>query len=100
MHQPNRFAKKYYLVVRIINSFLLWAMLPFISFAQVASDDVMGVWKNGEGTAMIKIDKKCDSYEEKMVWLKEPNDPENGKPKIDKNNPEPTKQKPPVLGLT
>jgi uncharacterized protein (DUF2147 family) len=85
---------------RIITSFLIWALLPIFTKAQVATDDLVGVWKNGEGTAMIKIAKNGDTYEGKIVWLKEPNDPDNGKPKIDRNNPEPTKQKSPVLGLT
>jgi uncharacterized protein (DUF2147 family) len=88
------------MTMRIFSLFLVFGFFCATAFAQVSSNDVVGVWKNGEGTAMIKIDKKGDSYEGKIVWLKEPNDPDNGKPKIDKNNPEPTKQKSPVLGLT
>jgi uncharacterized protein (DUF2147 family) len=68
--------------------------------AQITADDVVGVWKNGEGTAMIKIDKNGEEYRGKIVWLKEPNDPENGKPKIDKNNPDEAKRNIPLLGLT
>jgi uncharacterized protein (DUF2147 family) len=67
--------------------------------AQNLSDDVLGVWKNGEGTAMIKIAKAGNEYQGKIVWLKEPNDPLNGKPKVDNNNPEEGKRLQPVLGL-
>lgn len=67
--------------------------------AQITGDDAVGVWKNGEGTAMIKIEKSGDEYRGKIVWLKEPNDPDNGKPKVDKNNPDEAKRKNPVLGL-
>ncbi len=81
---------------------LLFVSVCFASmslFAQTAATDVTGVWKNGEGTAMIKIDKVNDKYQGKIVWLKEPNDPDNGKPKIDKNNPDETKRNRAVLGL-
>ena len=48
-------------------------------------DGIVGVWKTGEGTAMVRIYKNGDKYQGKIVWLKEPNDPETGKPKVDKN---------------
>jgi uncharacterized protein (DUF2147 family) len=67
---------------------------------QNSPDDVLGVWKNGEGTAMIKIAKTGNEYLGKIVWLKEPNDPLNGKPKVDNNNPEEGNRTKPVLGLT
>jgi uncharacterized protein (DUF2147 family) len=34
-----------------------------------------------------------------VVWLKEPNDPETGKPKLDKNNADAAAKTKPVLGL-
>jgi uncharacterized protein (DUF2147 family) len=76
----------------------LFYFLPCI--AQNSPDDVLGVWKNGEGTAMIKIVKAGSEYQGKIVWLKEPNDPQNGKPKVDNNNPEEANRTKPVLGLT
>lgn len=76
-------------------------LLSFSVSAQQQADDIVGVWKNGEGTAMIKIAKVTgDKYQGKIVWLKEPNDPETGKPKLDKNHPEEAKRSRPVLGLT
>ncbi len=85
-----------------MKKFLLFAGICFVSMnllAQIGADDISGVWKNGEGTAMIKIDKVKDTYQGKIVWLKEPNDSDNGKPKIDKNNPDNDKKVKPVLGL-
>mgnify|MGYP000353469899 CR=1 FL=1 len=61
-------------------------------------DGIVGVWKTGEGTAMVRIYKNGDKYQGKIVWLKEPNDPETGVPKTDKNNPDPTLQKAPLKG--
>jgi uncharacterized protein (DUF2147 family) len=66
---------------------------------QNSPDDVLGVWKNGEGTAMIKIAKTGNEYLGKIVWLKEPNDPLNGKPKVDKNNSDVTKKNVPIVGI-
>ena len=76
----------------------LWLMAP-LAFAQKKADDIIGVWKTGEGNAMVEIKKAQNGkYFGRVVWLKEPND-ESGKPKVDKNNPDETKRSRPVLGL-
>mgnify|MGYP006176907449 FL=1 len=77
------------------------ATLVFFSFsaAQDEADAIVGVWKNGEGTGMVRIYKNGDKYQGKIVWLKEPNDPETGKPKLDKNHPDESVRSRPVLGL-
>jgi len=62
-------------------------------------DGIVGVWKTGEGTAMVRIYKNGDKYQGKIVWLKEPNDPETGKPKVDKNHPEAASKNRAILGL-
>ncbi len=48
---------------------------------------------------MVRIYKNGDKYQGKVVWLKEPNDPETGKPKVDKNHPDAASQKRALLGL-
>jgi uncharacterized protein (DUF2147 family) len=63
------------------------------------ADDIVGVWKTGEGTAMVKIYKSGENYQGRVVWLKEPNDPETGKPKLDKNHPDAANHNRPILGL-
>lgn len=71
----------------------------FVSFAQQA-DDIIGHWKNGEGTGIIQIYKTTSGhYAGKIVWLRDPIDPETGKPKLDKRNPEASKRTQPTLGL-
>jgi uncharacterized protein (DUF2147 family) len=62
-------------------------------------DALVGVWKTGEGTAMVKIYKNGNKYQGKIVWLKEPNDTETGKPKLDKNHPEAASKSRAILGL-
>ena len=51
------------------------------------ADRVMGVWMESTGKAKVKISKIGNKYFGKIVWLKEPIDPETKKPKTDKNNP-------------
>jgi uncharacterized protein (DUF2147 family) len=63
-------------------------------------DAIVSVWKNGEGTALIKIFKNKDKYQGKIVWLKEPNDPETGQPKIDKNHPDEGVRTRAILGMS
>jgi uncharacterized protein (DUF2147 family) len=70
------------------------------TFAQSAGDAILGDWKNGEGTGIIKIFKTTSGhYAGKIIWLKEPIDPETNKPKLDKRNPDVSKRTEPTLGL-
>jgi uncharacterized protein (DUF2147 family) len=86
----------------IIKKFSILGLVTLISLITVAQDDadkITGIWKNGEGTGMIKIYKNGNTYQGKIVWLKEPNDPETGKPKLDKNNPDKSFHSRLVLGI-
>jgi len=62
------------------------------------ADRIIGVWLSENGKAKIKIYKQGNKYYGKIIWLKEPYD-ENGKPKVDKNNPDPEKRNRPIQGL-
>ena len=46
----------------------------------------------------MKIEKIGEKYYGKIVWLKEPNDPNTGKPKVDKNNPDASLRTVPLKG--
>lgn len=109
------FIKAYYIFVDIIlilkkltmkNSIihsLFLSVLLIVNSAFASNpnnpDGIVGVWKTGEGTAMVRIYKNGDKYQGKVVWLKEPIDPETGKPKVDKNHPDEASRKRAVLGL-
>ncbi|MEM6523967.1 MAG: DUF2147 domain-containing protein [Bacteroidota bacterium] len=67
------------------------------ALAQEDADAILGVWESGSGKARIKIDKSGDKYYGRIVWLREPKD-ENGKPKVDKNNPDEKLRNKPLLG--
>lgn len=90
----KKFAMKYLL------SFILIFTSVFVVRAQDAANTILGVWKNGEGTGHIEIYKTTSGhFAGKIIWLKEPIDPETGKPKLDKRNPDKTKRNVPTLGL-
>jgi uncharacterized protein (DUF2147 family) len=62
------------------------------------TDAIERIWYNQEKTAKIQIYKAKDNkFYGKIVWLKEPN--ENGKPKVDDDNPDPKKRNQPLMGL-
>lgn len=61
-------------------------------------DAIVGVWETGSGKARVNIIKSGKFYYGRIVWLKEPNN-EEGKPKVDKNNPDESKRGTPLLGL-
>lgn len=81
-------------------AFLLFILISLncgLLLAQSESDALLGVWESGSGKARVKIDKSSDKFFGKIVWLKEPNN-EEGKPKVDKNNPEERLRTTPLLG--
>lgn len=74
--------------------------LTIPAHAQDAADGdaLIGVWEPSHGKARIKIDKIADKYYGRIVWLKEPNDPETGEAKLDKNNPDESMHSAPLRG--
>ncbi len=64
------------------------------------ADGVLGQWVTEKGKSYVEIYKCADKYCGKISWLKEINDPEDGQPKHDKNNPDVSKRERPIIGLT
>jgi uncharacterized protein (DUF2147 family) len=93
----SKFISRYLLL--LVTSFTLLSLSSSFKVLQDNPDAIVGVWKTGEGNAMVRIYKNGEKYQGKIVWLKEPNDPETGKPKIDKNHPEEETRTRPILGL-
>lgn len=62
-------------------------------------DDLLGEWYTAENKSLIKIYKnKSDYYFGKIVWMKNPKE-DNGKEKLDKENPDPKLRDQPLMGL-
>ena len=74
------------------------AMLAFGFSQQNDGDTLIGVWEPSSGKARVKIEKIGNKYFGKIVWLREPNDPQTKQPKVDKNNPDATMQNVPLKG--
>jgi uncharacterized protein (DUF2147 family) len=62
------------------------------------ADKVVGFWLTTDKDSQVEIYQGKDGkYYGKVSWLEEPN--ENGKPKVDDENPDPALQNRPILGL-
>ncbi len=89
-------------VCLLLLSTLFLLSVPAYSGDKTSSDPnaIVGTWKNGEGTGMIKITRNGDKFQGQIVWLQEPNDPETGRPKLDKNHPDKSNHTRQIMGLT
>jgi uncharacterized protein (DUF2147 family) len=76
---------------------LLFFLFPLVNIATEPNDKV-GVWLTDNDESKVQIYKAGNEYFGKIIWLKEPND-KNGKPKIDKNNPDASKRNNPAIGI-
>ena len=86
--------KKVQLLILVLTS-----ILPFGFTSQDKSGDrLIGVWEPGNGRSRIKIEKIGAKYFGKIVWLKEPIDPNTNKNKVDKNNPDTSMRNVPLKG--
>ena len=99
--KSQRKGEKVYKVVAAVSTLVL-----FITMTAHAADDlILGIWDNQEKDAKIEIFRCGDKFCGKIVWLKNPDYPEDSKdgvpgtPKLDHNNPDPQVRKKPVLGL-
>ncbi|HVX98155.1 MAG TPA: DUF2147 domain-containing protein [Pseudorhodoplanes sp.] len=71
-----------------------------LSCLSARAEDPSGIWLTEEKDAKIHITKCGSGYCGTIVWLARPIDPDTGKPSLDKQNPDPTKRKRPIMGLT
>lgn len=86
--------KNRYIFITVVA--LLLSVFSTPLFAQ--SDPIEHLWYNQEKTAKIQVYKARDGrFYGKIVWLKEPD--ENGRPRIDKNNPNASQRNAPLMGL-
>ena len=74
-----------------------WLILLLFSAADAPSGQLGGLWFNQERDAKLQVYQEGETFAAKIVWLKEPD--KEGKPKVDKNNPDPALRERPTLGL-
>ena len=76
------------------------ATLVTINLAGTASAaDAIGTWYTGDKEGQVRIVNCGGALCGTLIWLKEPNDPDTGRPKTDKNNADASKQSRPLLGV-
>ncbi len=78
--------------------FILCSMSVLDLTAQEVGDKLIGLWEPSNGKARVKVEKIGTKYYGKIVWLKEPNDPQTGQPKLDKNNSDESMRSVPLKG--
>ena len=61
--------------------------------------DPAGVWLTQGGNSRIRVADCGGALCGTIIWLKEPNDPDTGKPKTDKNNSDASKRSRPLIGV-
>jgi uncharacterized protein (DUF2147 family) len=75
----------------------LFGGADFIMPAHAA--EPFGTWLTADGKSQVHIVNCGGALCGSLAWLKEPNDPDTGKPKLDKHNVDASKQSRPVLGI-
>ena len=86
-------------MIRIALS-LAGMFLAIFTFAQSPlADDIVGKWLNEDQDAHVQIYKENGKFYGKIVWLKEPNEPATGLPKLDDDNEDESLRSRPVMGL-
>src|ERR1041384_14345 len=85
--------------MRIGRYLALAAMLAFASSEAAFAAEPTGTWLTQTGMSRIRIADCGGALCGTIVWLKEPNDPDTGKPKTDKNNSDAGKRSRPLLGV-
>jgi uncharacterized protein (DUF2147 family) len=85
--------------MRIVLYFALAVTFALASSEVARAADPVGTWVTQIGTSRIKVADCGGALCGTIVWLKEPNDPDTGKPKTDKNNSDEAKRGRPLLGV-
>lgn len=86
---------KYYIKTSLLAATMV---LMSMSGTEINADKLIGVWEPSNGRSRIKIEKIGTKFYGKIVWLKEPIDPNTKKPKVDKNNPDTSMRNVPLKG--
>lgn len=79
--------------------FLLAAAAAVITSTAALAANPSGVWLSADGRVKVRLTNCQNDLCGRVVWLKQPNDPQTQRPRTDKLNPDSTKRDRPMLGL-
>ena len=85
--------------MRIGRTLALLTVLALTGSGSAFAAEPNGTWLTQTGGSRIRMADCGGALCGTIVWLKEPNDPDTGKPKTDKNNSDATKRSRPLLGV-
>ena len=83
----------------ILHATSLAAALLSTSLLPAVAADPTGIWLTEAGKATVRVADCGGALCGTIVALKEPNDPQTGKPKIDKNNADAGKRSRAIVGV-
>ena len=79
---------------------VLAPLLLTFPLAGPALADLQGIWAMSDGKVTVKVDDCGGNLCARIVDLKEPISKIDGKPKVDRENPDPAKRNRPLIGLS
>lgn len=79
---------------------LLAVALSVGAIDRARAADPTGLWLNEDRDARIHLVRCGDAVCGTVVWIRQPHDPQTGKPWVDKNNRDPSRRSRPLLGIT
>lgn len=79
---------------------VLATLLLTFPLAGPALADLQGIWAMSDGKVTVKVDDCGGNLCARIVDLKEPISKIDGKPKVDRENPDPAKRNRPLIGLS
>jgi len=86
--------------LRLASALVLCALgLTAIMVASAQAAEPFGTWLTGDKKGKVKIVNCSGAICGALVWLKEPNDPETKKPKVDSHNVDASKRGRPLIGI-
>ena len=85
--------------MRTGRSLALLTVLALTGSGSAFAAEPNGTWLTQTGGSRIRMADCGGALCGTIVWLKEPNDPDTGKPKTDKNNSDAAKRSRPLLGV-
>ncbi len=71
---------------------------PYIVTSALAASP-LGTWYTADKDSQVRIVNCGSAFCGTLFWLKEPNDPGTGRPKLDQHNGDASKQRRPLLGV-
>ncbi|MES1148516.1 MAG: DUF2147 domain-containing protein [Bradyrhizobium guangdongense] len=85
--------------MRLQRNIWLATVLLLLAPASARAANPTGLWLTADGEAKVRISACGDALCGRIEWLKEPDDPDTHRPKLDKFNKDAVQRTRPVLGL-